>query len=365
MECEYYDNIFYFDRINKIGGVETFFYEIAKKYCNNDITILYSLGDKEQILRLKKYIRVIKYTGQIIKCKKAFFNYNLKPIDNIMAEKYYEIIHANYEDLNIYPNTNPKINEYIGVSQSVCDAFTKLTGLPCTLCYNPITIEKPKRVLNLISATRLTREKGKDRILKLAKALDKENIPYIWTIFTNDKEIIKHPRIIFIEPQLNIRDYIAKADYVVQLSDTESYCYTVIESLSLGVPVIINPWKCLKELNIDEKYGFIIPFDMKNIPVKEIYNSYFHFKYIPKEDKWNEILEKGKSTYQEELKCLYEVEALPLYKIKNYKDKELGRIPEAGEKWIVTKERLDILLGENENGEQYVKLTKVLNKGGE
>lgn len=25
-----YNNIFYFDRLNEIGGVETFFYEIAK-----------------------------------------------------------------------------------------------------------------------------------------------------------------------------------------------------------------------------------------------------------------------------------------------------------------------------------------------
>ena len=60
MEQEYYTNIFYFDRINKIGGVETFFYEIAKKYCNNDITIFYSFGDLKQIQRLKKFIRVVK-----------------------------------------------------------------------------------------------------------------------------------------------------------------------------------------------------------------------------------------------------------------------------------------------------------------
>ena len=179
MEQEYYTNIFYFDRINKIGGVETFFYEIAKKYCNNDITVFYSFGDLKQIQRLKKLIRVVKYTGQKIKCKKAFFNYSLKPIDNIQAEKYYEIIHANYKDLGISPNVHPKIDEYIGVSQSVCDAFTELTKLPCTLCYNPITIDEPKKVLYLISATRLTREKGKDRILKLAKALDDAEIPYI------------------------------------------------------------------------------------------------------------------------------------------------------------------------------------------
>ena len=356
MEQEYYTNIFYFDHLNKIGGVETFFYEIAKKYCDNDITVLYSFGDLKQIRRLKKLIRVIKYTGQKIECKKAFFNYNLTPINNIKAEKYYEIIHANYKDLGIYPNINIKINEYIGVSQSVCDTFTELTGLPCTLCYNPITIEKPKRVLYLISATRLTREKGKDRILKLANALDKAEIPYIWTIFTNDTKEIKHPRIIFMEPELNIRDYIAKADYTVQLSDTEAYCYTMIESLMLKVPIIVTNWPCLKELDIDEKCGFILPFDMQNIPVQEIYNKKIEVNYKPKKDNWGNIIEKSKSTYKEELTAKYEVEALKTYQDRNMKDIQLGIIPSPGSRWIVDKERLDLLLGENENQEAYVKL---------
>lgn len=358
MEQEYYTNIFYFDRLNKIGGVETFFYEIAKKFCDNDITVFYTYGDLKQIQRLKKLIRVVKYTGQKIKCKKAFFNYNLRPIENIQAERYYEIIHANYKDLGINPNVHPKIDEYIGVSQSVCDAFTELTGLPCTLCYNPITIEKPKKVLYLISATRLTREKGKDRILKLAKALDDAGIPYIWTIFTNDTKEIKHPRIIFMEPQLNIRDYIAKSDYTVQLSNTEAYCYTMIESLLLNVPVIVTPWACLKELNITNEYGFILPFDMSNIPVKEIYNKEFDFKYNLKPDIWDKIIEPSKSTYKEELNSKYLVEALKTYQDRNFKDAELGIIPSPGSKWTVTKERLDLLLGENENQEAYVKLIK-------
>lgn len=356
MEQKYYTNIFYFDRLNKIGGVETFFYEIAKKYCNNDITVFYSYGDLKQIQRLKKYIRVIKYTGQNIKCKKAFFNYSLKPIDKIEAERYYEIIHANYKDLGIRPNVHDKIDEYIGVSQSVCDVFTELTGLPCTLCYNPITIEKPKKVLYLISATRLTREKGKDRILKLAKALDDAEIPYIWIIFTNDTKEIKHPRIIFMEPQLNIRDYIAKADYTVQLSDTEAYCYTMIESLLLNVPVIVTPWACLKELNITNDYGFILPFDMTNIPVDEIYNKKFNFKYNLKPDNWNQILELSKSTYKEELNSIYTVEALSAYQNNKLVDAELGHIPEPGEIWDVSKERFDLLAGENKRGIQFVKL---------
>lgn len=360
MEQEYYTNIFYFDRLNKIGGVETFFYEIAKKYCDNDITVFYSYGDINQIRRLKKLIRVKKYTGQTIKCKNAFFNYNLRPIDNIQAEKYYEIIHANYKNLGVYPHVHPKIDEYIGVSQNVCDAFTELTGLPCTLCYNPITIEKPNKVLYLISATRLTREKGKDRILKLAQALDKANIPYIWTIFTNDTKAIQHPRIIFMESQLNIRDYIVKSDYVVQLSDTEAYCYTMIESLLLKVPVIVTPWPILKELKINEQCGFILPFDMNNIPVNEIYNKNFNINYQPPKDIWNKFIEPSNSTYQEERKAKYLVEALNTYQQKRFTDIELGTIPSPGSQWIVSKDRLDLLLGENETQEQYVKLIKKL-----
>lgn len=359
----YSKNIFYFDRLNSIGGVETMFFEIAKKYCDKDITIYYSYGDQNQINRLKKYVRVKKWNGEDIICDKAFFNYNLKPIDHVQANRYYSIIHADYKAMGIMPKQHPKIDEYIGVSQAVCDSFTELTGKPCTLCYNPITIEKPKRVLYLISATRLTKEKGKDRIIKLAEALDKAEIPFLWFIFTNDTQAINHPRIIFMKPQLDIRDYIAKADYTVQLSDTEAYCYTMIESLLLGTPVIVTKWDCLKELEVDEKYGFILPFDMSDIPVKDIYNKTFNFTYIPKEDKWAETLASGSSSYKEELESRYLVEALPTYKNEHKADGELGYCPEPGTQWIVSKARLDILTGENIFNQTYVKLIKQIKKG--
>ena len=159
-----------------------------------------------------------------------------------------------------------------------------------------------------------------------------------------------------MEPQLNIRDYIAKADYTVQLRDTEAYCYTMIESLLLNVPVIVTPWACLKELNITNDYGFILPFDMTNIPVDEIYNKKFNFKYNLKPDNWNQILELSKSTYKEELNSIYTVEALSAYQNNRLVDAELGHIPEPGEVWDVSKERFDLLAGENKKGIQFVKL---------
>lgn len=49
------------------------------------------------------------------------------------------------------------------------------------------------------------------------------------------------------------------------------------------------------------------------------------------------------------------VEALDTYKKKLIKDKELGRIPKVGEQFEVSKERLDILLGNNRYGIAFVK----------
>ena len=168
-----------------------------------------------------------------------------------------------------------------------------------------------------------------------------------------------------MEPLLNIRDYIAKSDYTVQLSDTEAYCYTMIESLLLNVPVIVTPWACLKELNITNEYGFILPFDMSNIPVEEIYNKEFNFKYNLKPDIWDKLIASSQSTYKEELESKYVVEALKTYQDRNLKDIQLGVIPSPGSRWTVTKDRLDFLLGENENQEAYVKLIEIVkdNKG--
>ena len=61
-ECK---NIFYFSYLNKIGGVESFFYYLVKKYKNFDIVIFYDKADPEQLNRLKKYARVKNITVNI------------------------------------------------------------------------------------------------------------------------------------------------------------------------------------------------------------------------------------------------------------------------------------------------------------
>ena len=296
-------NIFYFRVLNSIGGIETFFYYLAKKYKDWDITVYYSTGDAKQVRRLRQYVRVKRYQGEHIKCDKAFFNFNVDIIDNVEAKEYIQIAHGDYKAMGIKPNTHPKLTKYLGVSKQVCNTYKEVTGYDTELVYNPIEIDKPKKVLNLISATRLTSEKGKDRMEKLGRMLDEAGIPYIWTIFTDDVDAIKNNNIAYMRPRLDIINYIANADYLVQLSDNEGYCYSVVESLCVGTPVIVTDCPVFRELGVDKSNGFILDFDLSDVPIDKIYKGLPEFKYTPKKDNWDKILVKGKSTYKEEEKA--------------------------------------------------------------
>lgn len=375
----FYSNIFYFFKLAPIGGTEQFLYEIAKKYNEYDITIVYDVGDPAQVKRLKKYVRCIKHKkGEIIKCNKAFFNFNLDIIDDIEANEYTFVSHANYEELNrvhggyIPPINNPKLTHYIGVSQFATDKladYGKKIGKPIKVmkCYNPLTLEPKEKILHIVSAGRLDdKVKGGARTIKLIEALDKyceeHNRHYIWTIFTNPTTnvSVKSKNIAFMPPRLDVRPYIADADYLVQLSnDMETYGYSINEAWGYGVPVVRTPLTVCNELPLTDDMSLVCDWDMSN--VDEIAKQMFErkakpFTYTPPADSWLEIIDNSKSTYKEELKMQFKVEALDTYEKYNITDNELKRIPKAGDTFIVTKERLDVLLGENDKGLVYVKV---------
>ena len=314
-----YNNIFYFDNINSIGGVETFFYYLSKKH--KDMAVFYKTGDYNQIKRLAQNVEVRKYNGQKIKCKRLYLNYDLSVINEIEAKEYIQVIHGDYKGLGKRPNTNPKITKYIGVSKLACDSFTELTGLPCECIYNPVYIDKPRKVLRLISATRLTNEKGKDRIIELGNILNKAGIPYVWFIYTNDWNAIKNPNIIYKQPTLNIIDHIADCDYLVQLSSSESFCFSVVESLLVGTHILATDLPVYKELGIENgKHGFLFDLDMSNVDVDKIYKGLPKFTYKQPVDKWD-IGEK--SNYNAN-------EMVTLIPLKNIDDIETGLHHEKG-----------------------------------
>lgn len=358
-----YSNIYYQEYIAPIGGVETFLYELARKYCDRDLTIIYSRGDIKQIKRLKKYVRCIKYNGELIECDKAFFNYSTNIINNIKANEYIQVVHADFKDKSLIdypPIISDKVQKYYAVSKNNAKSFKDRTGVDIDIAYNPIVIEKQPRLLRLIAPQRLSNEKGGKRLEYLVKELDKAGIFYQLEIFSTDTLSINSPNIIYRVPTLDIRRHIANSDYLVLLSDTEGYSYAIYEALNMNIPVIVTKLPVLSELGVTKDNGIVLEFDMSNLDVNEIYNKAgtFNFNYEPKNDIWGELLTNKKSTYKEELEMEYKVEALSTYEEYNVTDNQLGYIPKAGETFKVSKDRLDVLLGENEDNRVYVKVVE-------
>lgn len=342
-------NIYYFRSICAIGGIETFFYELAKKYHKYELVIFYDYADAKQLLRLQKYFECRKrIPNQTIRCHKAFFNFNTDMIDDVEADEYILVVHGNYEFLgkeNVPKHS--KITRVIAVSKDSAEAYTRITGIPCEVCYNPLTLEKVKPVLHLVTACRLDDSlKGANTLNKLVDALDKycaiHDRQYTLLIFTNKtRYTTESPNVAYMSPRLDIRPYLADADYVIQTSKNfEGYCYTTNEALALGTHIVATPCNVFKELGYTEDYCIWIDFDGKN--ADEVAQRMFEekrkpFNYIPKEDRWQEILYLQKSHYgglkMTKLKC----------KVR-YKDLVLGRIIQEGEIYEVPDERVEVIL---------------------
>lgn len=295
-----HSNIIYVSDISQIGGVETWAYELAKKYHDLDLAVVYKTGDINQIKRLLEYVPVYKFTGEKIQCDVAVINYDTTIVPYIDAKiGVYSAVHADYENPAYhckYP-THPNIKEYICITKHIMESWGRITGNKnLRLCYNPLTVEKSKRPIVLLSATRLSAEKGKDRMQKLATALDNAGVEYIWLVFTNDTDAIKSPNVVFLPPKLDIGRWFEDADYIVQLSSTEACSYTIAEALFRDKPVIVTPLPYLEEIGVENgKNAYIMEFDCSNIGdiVKNI-TEIPKFKFEKWEDGYGDIFTKKK-----------------------------------------------------------------------
>lgn len=274
--------ILYISNFNKIGGVEKFVINFYKRIPN--VTVLYDNGSPNIGERIKW--NKIYYCDIFISASawgKSAFN-------NVDSKIYVQMVHADYRHVistwDFKYNKHPKTTHHVCVGELVKEAFEEATPYKCdavihNLLDNSIEYEeKPKNdILNLITVSRLSGEKGFGRMLKLANQLDEKQIPYVWNIFGDDsatfgKNLIKtfsncksvFFRGITTEPFKEIN----KADYLVQLSDTEGFAYSVYEAMQVKTPCLITPFASGKEQITNGINGYILPFDMENIPFDDI-----------------------------------------------------------------------------------------------
>lgn len=355
--------VIYRSFLSKLGGIETAVYNLCHELKDiYDIVFVYDTIDLAQLKRLNKLVRCIKYNGQKIICDKfIYYGVNPQSIEKTIEAK--EIIQQICNNIEAYPSNHKNTkntSRTFADSKTSAKAFEKITKTKCEVLHNIYLEDKPKRVLNLMSATRLSKEKGYDRMKAFAKALIKKDIPFTWEVFTNDLPNEEIDGFIFRKPRLNVTDYMWNKDYIIQLSDFESWCGTITEALDRNVPIIATNWDSITEQIEDNKNGYILNMNMSNLDevIDKMYtNNLKGFKrvkpYSIKE--WINIigyLGKPKNDYiYEEIKG---VEVKSKVKI-TYSEENINA--EIGTIFIVKRqERLEQLLGNNINKIVYVEV---------
>ena len=338
-------NVIYFPGLNCVGGVETYCYEMGLKYGKDyDITVMYRSGDADMIRHIGEVCRVIQYhTGDKIICDVFIFGYGWEKdlFDNLEAKEIIQTFHADYICRHLNPCNNGRITHRFGVADNTTEGIRKHYDWAKDIqtVYNPYTVKKPRKVLNLISATRLTAEKGLERMKTFASALDKAGIPFHWDIYTDVPREPFNKSVAVMPHRLDILDFIANADYLVQLSDTEGYSYSIVEALSVGTPVICTAFPVAEEQGIvNGVTGFILPFDMKEIPIEAICKGVKKFKVAPRASTYDKVLSKGTTDIDEWLEKDVTVQVR-----KAYFDVQLNKTMTYGERFIVQRQRAEHL----------------------
>lgn len=262
----------------KIGGTETFLYNFCKYYKDKNIIVLYRSGKPEFIDLLHEFVEVCRDNSKThYECDVLIMgNYFASEIyPRVTAKQKYQMIHADYSGMRQagFPIqfTKPKDVRLICVSDVAAQGMKHEFGYSSIVNYNildkDLANDKP---LVFITLSRATKEKGINRIITLCELFRKYNKKFLWLLCgtaaeqsanETKKKLMETPELVLIAPNNNNKALIRTADYLVQLSDTESFCYSAYEALIMGKPVIVTDFP--ESVNIVEegKNGYIIPRD--------------------------------------------------------------------------------------------------------
>ena len=338
--------VIYCANMQKIGGIETWlYYWCQNMYKLYDIMVVFKDNmDGKQIQRLSEIVQVTKLTNHLIECDTLI---NTRITDKIpeqfKAKKIIQMVHGCYSALfccDIQPNRD----KIVFVSQAAADTYKNVKDYE--VIHNFTYPQKSNKCLFLITASRFTKEKGGDRMIKLANAMRKAGIEFVWFVFSHQETKLTEGMVKLPET-LNVKDYIAKCDYLVQLSDSEGFGYSIVEALEMGVPVITTPVDVLKEFYFNEGYdGYIVPFDMEDIRPERFLDvpQYAQYRGTKNEDikkQWKKLLGNSKPTGR----YLKQGNMVELQIIENYWDMELGRELKVGELVTMRRERAILIIG--------------------
>ena len=313
------------------GGIEKCIENLTKTLKDDyEFEVCYyddSIVDENIVNIISKYAKVTKLTeGMKIKCDKCvwcflYFDY-YKYKDMIEADEYIAWIHSMprilpnclldnkdfVNDCNRFICVSEAVKNNLNISKEGMVIHNFLNDNLEELAKEDNPLKNMDNILKLCVVSRISSGKGFERLLLLVKELEEEKIPYIINVIGKGRkreqeyrDLFKdYKNVIFVGYRDNPYNYVKNSDYLVQLSDDESWCNSITEAKVLDVPVVVTNFESSYEQVKDGYNGIMVDLNEKDykkvvqrmLTEKDILkNNLKDFKYRPEIEEWKEIFE--------------------------------------------------------------------------
>ena len=323
--------IVFFNKTLISGGIEKCIELLTKElYGKYEMEVYYfddTIVDQNIVNIISKYAKVAKIEDDMnincdvcIWCYLYFDYYKYKNI--IHADKYISWIHSMprilpdclldnkdfINDCSYFICVSEAVKRHLNISKEgmVIHNFINSNIKELSMESNPL-ISYGNNILKLCVVSRISSGKGFERLLILVEKLEERKIPYILNIIGKGRkreleyrEMFKnYDNVIFVGYRDNPYNYVKNSDYLVQLSDDESWCNSITEAKSLGIPVVVTNFESSSEQIKDGYNGIIVDLNSKDYDIvidkmlslhDILCNNLKGFEYKLEIDKWFQIL---------------------------------------------------------------------------
>ena len=280
--------------LNAIGGIETAIETVVRTFKDRDITVVINStqdGAQHLIDRYKKYAKVVldRDRNMVHEADVALiFTTIMMPVPwhTIKAKKVYQFVHSdiktlmeNYDwwrDFKWTPDQH--ITKCLAVSETARDGLKEALGVDSEVVPNIFNTDDSRRVFLYMG--RATAEKGLDKTLELMKKFDAAGKEWVLLICSLVdpygplwQNIDNNPRIIYLPANIYNGVFYKCADYLVQLSTSESWCYSIREALHNGCAVIGSKIPEIAKVVKDGENGYLLDDDLSNLDIDKIFNN--------------------------------------------------------------------------------------------
>lgn len=278
--------------LNAIGGIETAIETIVRTFKDVDFTIVINAtqdGYEEIVKQYGKYAKVVfdRDRNMLHEADVALVFTPIMqtvPWHTIKARKVYQFIHSDIKGLMKLPQwrdfswqPDEHITKCLAVSETARDGLKEVLGVDSEVVPN-IFNPKDDKVVFLYMA-RATAEKGLDKALEMARRFDEADKDYVLLVCSRVDPygevwplISYNPRVIYIEANPHNSVFYRCADYLISMSTSESWGYSIREALHNGCAILGSKIPEIEKVVKDGENGYLLNDDLSNLDIDKIFN---------------------------------------------------------------------------------------------